>query len=73
MHCSASQNPTGAFGGSLTAGILGRQYSVMTIGGFYLLVAVIGTVNGGVMVTLTPMLQRWVHVSDEPVQSCGRV
>ena len=54
----------GAFGGSLTAGILGRQYSVMSIGGFYLLVAAIGTVNGGVMVTLTPMLKRWGHVSD---------
>ena len=32
-------------------------------GGFYLLVAAVGTANGGVMVTLSPMLKRWVHVS----------
>ena len=61
----------GAFGGSLTAGILGRQYSVMSIGGFYLLVAAIGTLNGGMMVTLAPMLKRWVHVSDTfPARAC---
>eukprot|EP01046_Picozoa_sp_COSAG06_P007384 COSAG06_NODE_360_length_16832_cov_9.250209_16_plen_84_part_00 len=49
--------------GSLTAGLLGRQYSVMSIGGFYLLVAMVGTANGGLMVLLTPLLQRWVQVN----------
>lgn len=58
-----SLHTAGAFGGSLTAGILGRQYSVMSIGSFYLLVAAIGTLNGGMMVVLAPTLKRWVHVS----------
>jgi hypothetical protein len=35
----------------------------MSIGGFYLLVAMVGTANGGLMVLLTPMLQRWVQVN----------
>ena len=51
---------TSAFAGSLLGGVVGQLYSVLSLGEFYLLVAVAATVNGLVMVAAVPTLQRWV-------------
>ena len=45
---------TGAFVGSLSAGIIGRYYSIISLAGFYLLVSVVATSNGAVLIAMVP-------------------
>eukprot|EP01052_Picozoa_sp_SAG31_P048705 SAG31_NODE_10318_length_1154_cov_1.424645_1_plen_237_part_00 len=49
---------------SFLGGVVGRLYSVLSIGGFYLLVAVAATVNGLIMIGVVRPLERWVHAGN---------
>ena len=59
----------GAFVGSLSAGIIGRYYSMISLAGFYLLVTVVATTNGAVLIAMVPTMRKWVKAGERPVGS----